>query len=211
VFARKIEDRADFEKWFEGQGDKDSLADEGTYVAVGPDGTATAPFRVNKKFEGDSVRYSVDFRDSCDYSRGRRNNLPRTMLDNPAGRPSRAASTCQSYNALLVLNTRGRGTKLRAINGELQVPDNYKFFKIKDPPKPKKDDGVLCNPCGGDGDAGSGSAEPRPIVPGDIADIQLLFTEKTARLKLLGDAHEVTITTEKAGRPACPTRRPCST
>jgi hypothetical protein len=86
------------------------------------------------------------------------------------------------------------------------VPSNFKFLKLKDPPKPKKPkDGSLmaaCGPCCFD----DSESDEKPIQPGRLDDIQMLFTEKTAALKLLDDHSEITIYTKWAGDQRLPYR-----
>lgn len=188
LFAKRIDlPEEDYQKWFDGVDGGGKPEKGGTYIYLSPTGQGTTPFRVRETYEND--RFMVDFQDSLDYRRGRNENLPKTLLDN--NRLSTGCDYVSTYDALIVRNSR-KDSKLRAIGGELHVPDTFKLFKLKDPPKPKKDSDSLipetcCGECGSD---------PKPISPGDLRDVQLLFTEKTARMKLYGDHHEVTITTK---------------
>ena len=109
-----------------------------------------------------------------------------------------------TYGAKLFLNKRP-DAEIRAISGELHIPDKLKIFKIKSPPKPKKDKdccrhGIMTtSDSDSESDYDETSSKPSPISPGDIADIQLSFTEKTSRMKIYSDHNEVIITTEKTG------------
>jgi hypothetical protein len=105
-------------------------------------------------------------------------------------------SRVSDYGAKLVVDDRD-GAELRAIAGEVRVPGNFKFIQLKAPPKPKKRDGDYIMP--ETEYEPETASDPAPISPGDIADIQLFFTEKTARMKLYGDNNEVVVTTEKTG------------
>jgi len=196
IFAKKIEMDEDYKKWFKGLADKQSLEKGGVYVALNHSGQGTTPFTVREAY--DDGRYKVDFREYFDKPRA--GNLPRTALDGP-GEPG--GEYISGYGALLVVNKR-KDCKLRAVNGELHVPEaDFKFLRLKSPPKPKKDEDSILSCCPSVSCDESGS-EPKPITPGDLKDLQLLFTEKTARVKLLGDAHEVSITTEKTGSARLP-------
>ncbi len=198
IFAKRIELDEEYKKWFEKLGDKSSLENGGVYVAINHNAQASCPFTVRDSY--DDGRYKVDFEA---YSvKPRDSYLPRTILDGPSYDGPCSSSGdgyVSNYGAILAINKR-KDCHLRAIGGELHVPENdFKFLKLKDPPKPKKDDNNICcapMPC----EPGS---EPRPITPGNLADLQLMFTEKTAKLSMLGDAHEVSLFT-KAGHARLP-------
>jgi hypothetical protein len=86
---------------------------------------------------------------------------------------------------MLYINKEGKqGTKIRAIGGELRIPESFKFLKLKGPQTPYA--GSLMPCCGDD----SRSDMP-PISLGKIDDIQLLFHEKTARLKVINNGTDV--------------------
>lgn len=187
LWASKIEDRKEFESWFEGLSKSDSLQKGGMYLALGENGTGTVPFTVREVY-GDGT-FKVDFKSSCDYS-----------YDRPTGAPRMAESAVpedyvSSYDVVLAVDVEGRrGTKLRVLRGEMRIPGNFKFLKLKDPPKPKKPDSGLLMPepmvYEGNG------SEDKPIQPGKLEDVQALFLEKTARIKLYDDHHEVSIGTD---------------
>lgn len=202
VFSRKIEMPEDYRAWWKKLPEKETLQKDAVYVALSERGEGTVPFKVREIYDGKPKQYKVDFKDSEDYRLGRPTWAPKTV--NSPGAPydmsSGDSEYISSYGAMLVMNDKSQ-TKLRATGGTLYVPaDTFRFLKIKSPPPPKKNkDSILKgDPCC-ESDAcppGSGS-DPKPITPGDIKDIQLLFTEKTARAKLYGDAHEVHISTDK--------------
>lgn len=194
LWADKVELREDYDKWFDGLGDKDSLTKGGIYLAINQAGNGTVPFEVTESY-GDGA-YRVNFKSHCDYSYRRADGLGRTSDGCGVQAACCGGDYVSAWGAKLYVDAEGRrGTKLRAIQGELRVPANFKFLKLKDPPKPKKDkDGFLMPSVSED----SGS-EDRPILPGKLEDIQLMFTEKTAAMKVWGDHHEVTIRTKWAG------------
>ena len=194
IFTKRVKATEQFRDWFKGLKGPKTLDKDAYYLAVSESGSATCPFRVREVFE--DGRYKVDFQSDIDYGRGRRSsNMPRTVLDAGPQGCGIGESCVSNYDALLVVAGR-KGTKLRAASGELHVPDDFKFFKLKGPPAPKKDDLGLAqyDPC-----TGNSSDAAKPIVPGDIADIQVLFTEKTAALKIYGDHNEATLSSEKRG------------
>lgn len=203
--GRKPALREEYLKWWNGLGDKTDLSDGSTYVAVGHYGQATAPFDVQKDY-GDG-RYRVNFHTFAD--RGRPSNLPRTVLDGPppGGRGRNhydGGDYVSTYGAVLLVNRR-RDCNLRAVGGELHVPeDDFKFLKLKGPPEPDFGGSLLVSTKAKKWTAadepGDGSVD-RPIDPGRLEDLQELFSQKTARLKLQADAHEVTVFAEKLAHP----------
>ncbi len=190
LWADKVDAKEDFEKWHDSLGNKDSLQKGAIYIAVGPNGAATTPFEVRENY-GDGA-YKVDFKAHCDYSYNRNPDLPRF---------SEAASEApyvSNWGAKMFVDAEEKkGTKLRAIQGELRVPGGFKFMKLKDPPPPpKKDKNGYLMPSTSIDESGS---EEKPIQPGKLDDIQMLFTEKTAALKICDDHSEVVISTKWAG------------
>lgn len=183
VFADQISDRDEWVEWFEGLGDSDSLAKDGEYIAIDETGSASTPFRVRKSL-GDG-NFRVDFRDDIDW------NEPKPFSSNQQDRPyDRDAPS--TYDALLCVNKEGKqGTKIRAIGGELRIPSTFKFLRLSAPPTPKEDDNSLMGDCCGC--PSTSSSEKTPIRLGKIEDIQLLFHEKTARVKVFNNGTDVYI------------------
>jgi hypothetical protein len=195
LWADKDERRDGYDTWYKGLGDKSSLKKGGVYLAVGPRGEGTLPFEVREAYEDGN--YRVDFKTHCSYNNRRPDGLPRTDYGEKSCCGDDYVST---WNAKLFIDPEDdkRGTQLRAIQGELRVPGSYKILKLKDPPPPpKKNDKYNLIPTT-EADESAGS-EDRPISPGKLEDIQLLFNEKTAAMKVYGDHHEVTIRTKLAG------------
>jgi len=187
VWATKVESREEFEDWFDGLGDRDSLKKDGIYIAVDKNGSGTTPFRVRESY-GDG-QYKVDFKDSCYGDNSRPDCMP------PVARSCSDGPYISTYDAQVFIDAEGKkGTKLRAISGELRIPGTFKFLEIKPPPKPKKPKGGLLMPCCDESpyEPDSGS-EDKVINPGRIEDLQLLFTEKTARMKIFDDHNEVIV------------------
>ena len=175
VFADQEGERSEWDDWFDGLSASDSLKKGGTYVAVVPTHNSTVPFVVRDSY-GDGV-YKVDFETRPDYNETRIVQKPRTQNGNYPGGFDPSPSP---YGAILRVDAEGKaGTRLRAIGGELRVPGTAKFLQLK---KPYSDSGgSLLIPCGcSDGDR----SDPSPIQFGNIEDIQTIFYEKTARLKL---------------------------
>jgi len=178
IWVRQDSQPQDFREWWQGLSDSRTLDPGALYVAVGEDGDGSVPFKVRDDLGEGS--YKVDFEEHVAYDHGRDLALPSLAAD------SRSTERYySSYGAILRINVR-KGTKLRAIGGELNVPESYKFLKIKEPPRPRKSSdprSLLPGDAECDGPWDSGS-QPKPIQPGILDDIQLLFTEKTAGLRI---------------------------
>ena len=185
VFADQVCDRTEWNKWFEGLSDSKSLEVGALYVGVGGKNDSIAPFKVVKKHEDGN--YVVDFKTYADNTATRHRRRPSDCSVSPFSSLEPYIST---YGAKLIIGAEGRdGTKLKAINGELRVPPSFKFMKLESPPKPR-DDEDSCMPCCVSSDSGS---EDIPIQLGRIEDIQMLFREKTAALRVHNNRTEVYI------------------
>ena len=186
VFARDLEQDASYRDWWKSLPEKRSLTKGALYVAVSETGEGTVPFEVRETYpDAEYELYKVDFKDFAAASRP--GYLPKQSLSDPYD------GNVSTWDARLVINAKD-GSKLRAVGGELHVPSTFRFLKLKDPPKPKKDSDGILSPVG----YSSTGSEDQPIVPGDIKDVQLLLTEKTSALKLHADQHEI-ITTSVLG------------
>ena len=182
IFADQICEKDEWQEWFDGLGSADSLQEGGEYVGIDQYGSSTAPFHVQSNYgEG---RYRVDFRTNINFDENRPSTAPRLAkrYDPFTEESYHMPST---YGAMLYINKEGeRGTKLRAIGGELRVPPSFKFLKLSDPQKPQPGELMSCS------NYDSRSDMP-PIQLGKIDDIQLLFHEKTAGLKLHNNGTDV--------------------
>lgn len=186
IFVDQEAERDEWDDWFDGLSDSDSLSVGGTYIAVIPTHSSTVPFVVRESY-GDGV-YKVDFEDKPHYNETRIVQKPRVQNGDYQGSYDPSPSP---YGAILRVDAEGKaGTRLRAVGGELRVPGAAKFLTLKKPAS--QSSGSLLIPCcsGSDGD----HSEPSPIQFGNIEDIQTLFYEKTARLKLYNDGHDVSVT-----------------
>lgn len=185
VFADQVSDREEWQEWFESLGDSSSLSEGGEYIAIDERGSCSTPFRVQSNY-GDG-RYRVDFKIHIDWNETRPVTMPR-VDDNHYGRyGDDAAHTPSAYGAMLYVDKEGpEGKKIRAIGGELRIPSTFKFLQLS--ASETGDNGFLM-PCCGD------RSDMPPINLGKIDDIQLLFTEKTARMKVFNNGTDVYITT----------------
>jgi len=186
VFADQISEREEWDDWFDGLSDSESLAEGGEYIAIDERGSCSTPFRVRDSY--DDGRYRVDFQINIDWNQTRPVTMPRVDNNNFGQYGDDAAHTPSVYGAMLYVDKEGPGgKKIRAIGGELRVPHTFKFLRLSKPEA--GDSGMLMPMCCTD------RSDNPPINLGKIDDIQLLFTEKTARLKVFNNGTDVHITT----------------
>jgi len=183
--------------WYNGLPDKSSMEERGTYIAVGPRGDGTTPFRIVEKVGDD--KYRVDFSSNTRYNLGKPANLPKTSDDYSHFRPIGYGDEYVSgYNALILFRDVS-GTSLRHLAGELHIPKEFKILKLQDPPPKKKDrDSSLISsaPCC-EMEMLEGSSKEEPIEPGNLKDVQLMLFQKTAALKIVRDHNDWYIKTDK--------------
>ena len=184
VFADQVSEREEWQDWFNGSDccEASDLQEGGEYLAISETGSASAPFHIQSDYgEG---RYRVDFRCHIDWNETRPATMPR--LENAYSSTGNEPST---YGAMLYVDKEGKkGTKIKAIAGELRVPGDFKFVKLSSPQKPEPGELMPCS------SYGSRSDMP-PINLGKIDDIQLLFHEKTSALKVYNNGTDVYFTT----------------
>lgn len=174
IWTKDPATREAFTKWVGGLGDA-KPAEGGYYLAIGPEGDGTCPFRVREDYG--NGRYNVSWED---YGKDRPVGLP--SYRHGHGSSAYDNDDYSDYDAKLTINSRP-GAGLRAVRGELFIPSSFKILKLKDPPKREKDDDML-RPKSPAGEFPS-DIKPRPIEPGNLVDVQLFLMEKTASMRIL--------------------------
>lgn len=185
VFVDQEAEGEEWNDWFDDLSGSADMKVGGTYLAVLPTHSSTVPFVVREDY-GDGL-YKVDFEAKPHYNETR--VVQKTRAENGQYLGSYDPSP-SPYGALLRVGAEGTaGTRLRAVAGELRVPNVAKFLTLKEPYTGSS--GSLLMPCC---DLGEGDhSDPEPIQFGNIEDIQTLFYEKTARMKLYNDGTEVSV------------------
>jgi len=181
LWARDEERFDEYRAWWDKLPEGFSCEIGATYMAVSERGDATVPFTVREDYSDGA--YRVDFDDHCrhDYRRPASRSgavPPEPALDN--------TEYFSAYGATLRVNQRD-GSKLRSIRGELYVPKSFRLLKLKGPAKLSPEEQL------GPGEPADSAAEPAPIEPGSIEDVQLLFLEKTAALRVVNDGPTYTV------------------
>lgn len=189
-------DRSEYVKWVKGLSGVESLKKGGTYMALCESGSGTCPFTVTESY-GDG-QYKVRWHDRAKMNYDKLQTTPKSE------RPQDWEVGYSAWSAKVFINQR-KGSKLRSVNGELYIPDNFKILTISPPPKPKKPkdsfDSLGCFPggCSSDENGDEGS-EKKPINPGNMADLQIMLYKQASPLKIHDIGTEVWI--GKDGQPA---------
>lgn len=180
VWADQVSDRSEWYDWFDGLESGDNLQEGAEYIGIDANGSGTVPFHVQSKY--DEGRYRVDFKTNIDYNEKKLPGLTPKITDRYS---MDGYNTPSPYGAMLYVGKEGaRGTAIRAIGDELRVPETVKFLKLSEPQEPKPGELMPC--CGYDT-----RSDMPPIQLGKIDDIQLLFYEKTAQLKVFNNGTDV--------------------
>ena len=181
VWTREAESFNEYKKWFDALPDKSELEVGGTYVALAGRDQGTCPFVVDKDLGDDN--YRVNWKDYADG--------PKPRHEVACDQSRDPFLDYRPWDARVVINGR-EGSRIKTISGTMYLPESAKIVKIKDPPKPKKDDEYGPMPS-------CSSSDPAAIELSNIIDVQNEIVQKTARLKVYSDHHEVVLSTDRRG------------
>lgn len=183
VFCFSRVEGDEFDSWFNGLQDATSLSKSGRYMAISKSGDSTVPFRVIREYgetEFGGNAYEVHMED---YSK-----FP----------PKGSISPCCYTDPLnydkyrdgvrIHLNAKG-GRSIRSSMGDIFVPESFKLLKCA----PGEDDGEL----DGQGTCGCGESENPPLMPGNLADAQLVMMQKLSSLTVYHNGTAVEIHSPK--------------
>lgn len=172
--------REDFEKWYNGLSDKQSLEEGGVYLIVSQNGEGSTPFQVVRKLGGEG-RYEIMAFKYVD--RHRPGYLPATARENG----NDYDDSFRYGPELLYLDDRD-GRSFRSSQNILQAPKEHKILELKKPEKPKDD-----SPCGCMPVSMQTQSEDSTFEPGNLADLQMELLQKTSALKVYVDGNEASI------------------
>jgi len=173
---------SDYNDWFNGLPNADSLQVGATYALLTTTGHGTSVFEVEDTLpsEGEEKRYKVRWRH---YGNVRR------RADKLIPSPSHGHYEWDNTSSVeqIVLN-RIKGHKLVSRLDELLVPPGAKALKIADPPKDEDGDSIpgCCNPC-------ADSSDPPALVPGDHVDLQLGIYKTSSALEVFNNGTEAIV------------------
>lgn len=188
VFALARIEGEEFDKWFDGLPDANSVSGrDARYMALSRRGDTTAPFRVIKEY-GDSngsAVYEVHLEDHSKYP--------------PKGSISGCCYTdplnYDKYRDGVRIHLNGKkGSSLRASMGDIYVPEGFKLLNVSkgEDDKETADDQSAC---------GCGESDPPALQPGNLVDAQLALMQKTAALTVYHNGTSVTINKEAGLSP----------
>lgn len=169
-----------WDKWLDTLPDAKSLtAGKGRYMIIGPGRSATVPFSVEKEVSNtnDMPRYEINADDYCEG----------TYRATPLPSLARTANTQFGFDAYdkyrdgqcLTLNAKN-GTKLRSTSGEIYVPVGAKLLTLLPANTDEESDTDGCCVPG----MTHTHSWPKPLQPGNQADVEMLLMRKTAGLEV---------------------------
>jgi hypothetical protein len=180
-FARVEGD--EFDSWFNGLSDANSVSKSGRYMAISKSGDSTVPFRVIREYgetEFAGNAYEVHMEDHSKFP------------------PKGSISPCCYTDPLnydkyrdgvrVHLNAKG-GRSIRSSMGDIFIPEGFKLLKCA----PGEDDGEL----DGQSTCGCGESDNPPLMPGNLADAQLVMMQKLSSLTVYHNGTAVEIHSPK--------------
>lgn len=170
----------EFDTWYDGLTDANTVSKSGRYMVLNKRGDGTVPFRVLREY-GESqygtTSYEVHLEDHAKYP------------------PKGSISDCcysdplnyDKYRDGVRLHLNGKdGSSLRSSMGDIFVPTGYKLLKVskgEDDVADAKDQGAC----------GCGESDPPALMPGNLADAQLMLMQKMGSLTVYHTGTDVTI------------------
>lgn len=183
VFCFSRVEGDEFDSWFNGLPEANSVSKSGRYMAISKSGDSTVPFRVIREYgetEFGGNAYEVHMEDHSKFP------------------PKGSISPCCYTDPLnydkyrdgvrIHLNAKG-GRSIRASMGDIFVPESFKLLKCA----PGEDDGEL----DGQSTCGCGESENPPLMPGNLADAQLVMMQKLSSLTVYHNGTAVEIHSPK--------------
>jgi len=169
VFALARIEGDEWTSWFEALPKAESLAKNSRYMVLGQRGDATVPFRVLREYgetEYGSTAYEVHMEDHSKFP-------PKGHID----------SCCYTdplnyskYRDGVRIHLNGKqGASLRSSMGDIFVPEDFRLLKVE----LGEDDEEMAD---GQMACGCGESSDPPLMPGNLADAQLLLMQKMGSL-----------------------------
>lgn len=182
VFCLSRVEGDEFDSWFKGLPDANSVSKSGRYMAISKTGDTTVPFRVIREYgetEFGGNAYEVHMEDHSKFPP--RGSIGACCYTDPLNYDK------YRDGVRIHLNAKG-GRSLRASMGDIFVPTGYKLLKCA----PGEDD-VPNAEEGGQDSCGCGESDNPPLMPGNLADAQLLLMQKLGSLTVYHTGTEVRV------------------
>ena len=174
----KIEDD-EFKKWFDGLPGTDSVG-SGRYMVVNKNGDCTVPFRKLREYGSSDMAgtvYEVHLEDHTNHPP--RGSISDCNYTDPLN--------YSKYRDGVRLHLNGKnGSSLRSSMGDIYVPEGYKLLKVS------KGEDDTDSPEGQDS-CGCGESDPPALMPGNLADAQLVIMQKLSSLTIYHNGTNVSI------------------
>ena len=179
VFCLSRVEGDEFKKWFDGLPDANTVG-SGRYMVVNKNGDATVPFRKLKEYGEtgmDATVYEVHLDDHTNHP-PRGGNSDRSYTD---------PLNYDKYRDGVRLHLNGKnGSSLRSSMGDIYVPTGYKLLTVS-----RGEDDT--NYPEGQDSCGCGESDPPALMPGNLADAQLVLMQKLSSLAVYHDGTSVTM------------------
>ena len=180
VFCLSRVEGEEFDNWYNGLTEANSASKSGRYMAINNRGDATVPFRVIREY-GESqfgtTAYEVHLEDHNKYPA--RGSISDCCYTDPLN--------YDKWRDGVRLHLNGKdGSSLRSSMGDIFVPTGYKLLKVS-----KGEDDVAT--AEDQGACGCGESDPPALMPGNLADAQLMLMQKMGSLTLYHTGTQVTL------------------
>ena len=180
VFAVSKVEGDEFDTWYDALPEANTVSKNGRYMAINKRGDGTVPFRVLREYgtsDYGTTAYEVHLEDHNKYPA--RGSISGCCYTDPLN--------YDKYRDGVRLHLNGKqGSSLRSSMGDIFVPEGYKLLKVS---KGEDDEDTVK-----DQDAcGCGESDPPALMPGNLADAQLMLLQKTSSLEVYHNGTEVTL------------------
>lgn len=180
VFAVSRVEGDEFDTWYDALPEANSVSKSGRYMAINKRGDGTVPFRVLREYgtsDYGTTAYEVHLEDHNKYPA--RGSISDCCYTDPLN--------YDKYRDGVRLHLNGKqGSSLRSSMGDIFVPEGYKLLKVSkgedDVEDAKDQDACDC-----------GKSDPPALMPGNLADAQLMLLQKTSSLEVYHNGTEVTL------------------
>ena len=180
VFAVSKVEGDEFDTWYDALPEANTVSKSGRYMALNKRGDGTVPFRVLREYgtsDYGTTAYEVHLEDHNKYPA--RGSISGCCYTDPLN--------YDKYRDGVRLHLNGKqGSSLRSSMGDIFVPEGYKLLKVskgEDDVEDAKDQSAC----------GCGESDPPALMPGNLADAQLMLLQKTSSLEVYHNGTEVTL------------------
>jgi hypothetical protein len=182
VFCFSQEEGDEFDSWFDGLPEASSLSKNGRYILLNKKGDTTVPLRVireygSTEFGGDA--YEVHMEDHSKFPAP--GNIENCCYTDPLN--------YSKYRDGVRVHINGKGGQsIKASMGDIFIPEGYRMLKCA----PGEDDAANAEEAG-QGSCGCAESKNPPLMPGNLADAQLVLMQKMSSLTVYHTGTDVRV------------------